>query len=101
MTDNLLTCDLEKSVLLSGPQASPCPSHKSSYNIDCRESLALGGEQTKLSKTSNEQPVTDQIVALKRRTLGLNFGAVCRGQEGYCYRTVLWVDVKNKGGAVS
>lgn len=64
------------------------------------EALELGGEQTKLSKTSNEQPVTDQIVALKRRTLGLNFGAVCRGQEGYCYRTVLWVDVKNKGGAV-
>lgn len=91
MTDNLLTCDLEKSAL-SGPQPPPPPHPhpvtKAHITLSAGGSLEQGGDKTKLSKTSKEQPVTGQIVALKRRTLGLNLGAVRRGQEGYCYRTV-------------
>lgn len=77
------------------------PLHKTSDYIECRGSLEPDRDETKLSKTSNEQLVTEQLAVLRRRTLGLNLDAVCPGHEEDCYRSVFWVDVKNKGGAVS
>lgn len=57
--------------------------HNSSYNIKCRGSLEPGRYNPGLSKASHEHPTTDQIVALKGWTLGLNPDPVCQGQEGH------------------